>query len=348
MADDISPDERRERQHQMSSRILGSWTRGTMRVKRKLMKGKGIRALQIFLRDNGFDPGKLDGVFGKKTAAAVRSFQKANDLVVDGVVGRNTLRKIKGMTVEVPQPRLRPSPDGLAGPETGSPPSLADAAPPPAAAAPISPVQRLPLQPPAETMPPSVRVPGQGPGTTDIGGDLLAQQANREAQEAMGGPPGARTNQAMMAALEQGQPYEPRMGPPQSAHMGEPPPPPMGMPPQDQLAQALQQGPATRGLNPPQGQGMPMPQQPPPMPMPPQQLPQPPQGGQPPQGPQGPQPGQPPQPSGSPAQDAGLGPLISALIQLLNLNKDPGAQGDPAQPGIESGIKQALMQRGVR
>ena len=33
----------------------------------------------------------LDGIFGTKTLAAVKAFQKANNLTVDGVVGKNTM-----------------------------------------------------------------------------------------------------------------------------------------------------------------------------------------------------------------------------------------------------------------
>jgi len=45
-------------------------------------KGDAVRELQSLL--DGLD---ADGVFGAKTAAAVRAFQKANKLKVDGVVG---------------------------------------------------------------------------------------------------------------------------------------------------------------------------------------------------------------------------------------------------------------------
>ncbi len=38
----------------------------------------------------GYDPGPVDGRWGKKTAAAVRLFQAANMLGVDGNVGAKT------------------------------------------------------------------------------------------------------------------------------------------------------------------------------------------------------------------------------------------------------------------
>ena len=38
----------------------------------------------------GFNPGKIDGVFGPLTRAAVLAFQKSKGLVQDGIVGRKT------------------------------------------------------------------------------------------------------------------------------------------------------------------------------------------------------------------------------------------------------------------
>jgi peptidoglycan hydrolase-like protein with peptidoglycan-binding domain len=39
-----------------------------------------LRQLQQRLKDKGFNPGTIDGVFGLGTKSAVRAFQKANDL----------------------------------------------------------------------------------------------------------------------------------------------------------------------------------------------------------------------------------------------------------------------------
>lgn len=49
--------------------------------------GPGVIALQKALTTKGFNPGAADGVFGAKTAAAVRAFQGAAKLIVDGAVG---------------------------------------------------------------------------------------------------------------------------------------------------------------------------------------------------------------------------------------------------------------------
>ncbi len=107
---DVTP-EQRERQANAANRILNGWKRGVMRVKKgRLMRGRSVRALQIFLRDQGFDPGPLDGIFGKRTRAAVKAFQKAQGITVDGAVGRQTMGKIRGLIgpIQRPLPRLRP------------------------------------------------------------------------------------------------------------------------------------------------------------------------------------------------------------------------------------------------
>lgn len=53
-------------------------------------RGDAVAKLQTLLRERGFDPGPLDGVFGAKTLAAVRAFQASKGLARDGVVGTHT------------------------------------------------------------------------------------------------------------------------------------------------------------------------------------------------------------------------------------------------------------------
>ena len=53
-------------------------------------KGEKVRQLQQALIDLGFLSGKADGIFGKLTEAAVVKFQKANNLVADGLAGTKT------------------------------------------------------------------------------------------------------------------------------------------------------------------------------------------------------------------------------------------------------------------
>lgn len=53
-------------------------------------RGTAVRRLQQQLQEKGFDPGGVDGVFGAKTLKAVKAFQRANGLAVDGQVGEDT------------------------------------------------------------------------------------------------------------------------------------------------------------------------------------------------------------------------------------------------------------------
>lgn len=61
---------------------------------RRGAKGESVELLQELLNVKGFQV-KVDGDFGVLTENAVREFQKANRLVVDGVVGSNTWKKLK-------------------------------------------------------------------------------------------------------------------------------------------------------------------------------------------------------------------------------------------------------------
>lgn len=52
--------------------------------------GPSVRELQTLLRNNGFDPGPIDGIFGQRTQSAVIAFQRSRGLVPDGIVGVQT------------------------------------------------------------------------------------------------------------------------------------------------------------------------------------------------------------------------------------------------------------------
>lgn len=56
--------------------------------------------IQAQLKKLGFDPGPLDGQDGPKTRAAVRAFQAARGLSVDGIVGDRTRAALFGALVE--------------------------------------------------------------------------------------------------------------------------------------------------------------------------------------------------------------------------------------------------------
>ena len=56
--------------------------------------GDDVAELQQRLLDMGFDPGRCDGVFGRRTDAAVRDFQRNVGLQPDGTCGPTTLRAL--------------------------------------------------------------------------------------------------------------------------------------------------------------------------------------------------------------------------------------------------------------
>lgn len=50
-----------------------------------------VRVVQMALSNAGFNPGPIDGAMGEKTQQAIKEFQKANQLKVDGKIGYKTL-----------------------------------------------------------------------------------------------------------------------------------------------------------------------------------------------------------------------------------------------------------------
>lgn len=67
-------------------------------------KGSSVRELQQQLRAAGFDPGAVDGVFGAKTAKAVREFQVAKGLEADGIAGKQTWAALTARSAPKPAP----------------------------------------------------------------------------------------------------------------------------------------------------------------------------------------------------------------------------------------------------
>jgi peptidoglycan hydrolase-like protein with peptidoglycan-binding domain len=74
--------------------------------------GEAVRELQIALEETGNNPGPIDGVFGDQTEAAVRAFQQARGITVDGIVGQITWRNIDEFA-EFDEPVLREGSTGL-------------------------------------------------------------------------------------------------------------------------------------------------------------------------------------------------------------------------------------------
>lgn len=71
-------------------------------------KGSEVKELQTLLNNNGAKL-SVDGVFGPKTLAAVKSYQKSNGLSVDGIVGNNTWGSLRGTTSSTPAATETPS-----------------------------------------------------------------------------------------------------------------------------------------------------------------------------------------------------------------------------------------------
>lgn len=64
---------------------------------RKGARGNITRLIQEKLNTLGYNCGKVDGIFGGGTRAAVIAFQKVKGLSADGIVGQNTWRKLLGL-----------------------------------------------------------------------------------------------------------------------------------------------------------------------------------------------------------------------------------------------------------
>ncbi|MBJ6759140.1 peptidoglycan-binding protein [Myxococcaceae bacterium JPH2] len=75
--------------------VLG-YTSGSLR--KGATNEASVRSLQDRLRSSGFNPGKTDGKFGPATEKALRSYQRAAGLPVDGVAGRKTFDALNGVS----------------------------------------------------------------------------------------------------------------------------------------------------------------------------------------------------------------------------------------------------------
>ena len=69
--------------------------------------GPEVTKLQQRLKDLGFDPNGIDETFGKGTEDAVKAFQQANHLEVDGKVGDDTRKALQLDDAAAPGPAAR-------------------------------------------------------------------------------------------------------------------------------------------------------------------------------------------------------------------------------------------------
>jgi peptidoglycan hydrolase-like protein with peptidoglycan-binding domain len=60
-----------------------------------LQSARYIREAQHLLTELGYDPGPVDGLYGRRTAEAVKSFQKDADHIQDGRIDENLLLKLR-------------------------------------------------------------------------------------------------------------------------------------------------------------------------------------------------------------------------------------------------------------
>lgn len=59
------------------------------------MRGENVKVVQKLLAEAGFYSGDIDGIFGNDTLNAVKTYQFSKGLLVDGVVGDETLKFLK-------------------------------------------------------------------------------------------------------------------------------------------------------------------------------------------------------------------------------------------------------------
>jgi peptidoglycan hydrolase-like protein with peptidoglycan-binding domain len=61
-----------------------------------------VRAMQEALKDRGFDPGPIDGVMGPQTAAALREYQRAENLRITGQLDAATVSSLSARKKQNP------------------------------------------------------------------------------------------------------------------------------------------------------------------------------------------------------------------------------------------------------
>jgi peptidoglycan hydrolase-like protein with peptidoglycan-binding domain len=59
-----------------------------------MMGSQNVKSVQEALRDKGFDPGPIDGVMGRRTSAALRSFQQSKNLKATGQLDADTSQQL--------------------------------------------------------------------------------------------------------------------------------------------------------------------------------------------------------------------------------------------------------------
>lgn len=76
-----------------TSKLIPKLTR-LLRYTTPMLRGEDVRLVQSILNNLGYAAGAEDGILGTNTDRAIRAFQKAKGLVVDGIIGENTWAKL--------------------------------------------------------------------------------------------------------------------------------------------------------------------------------------------------------------------------------------------------------------
>lgn len=84
-------------EHTWRAIVEASWKLGDrlLMLMAPNLRGDDVSELQALLARIGFDPGRVDGIFGPTTAHAVEDFQHNSGLGVDGVCGPDTIRVLQ-------------------------------------------------------------------------------------------------------------------------------------------------------------------------------------------------------------------------------------------------------------
>jgi N-acetylmuramoyl-L-alanine amidase len=82
--------------HTWSALVEASYSLGQRVLYRRspMQRGDDVAALQRILNDLGFNAGRIDGIFGDATAAALADFQHNVGLPADGILGSHTLQSL--------------------------------------------------------------------------------------------------------------------------------------------------------------------------------------------------------------------------------------------------------------
>ena len=82
-----------------SSRPASDWDRGFSTGRPRCCAATTSPSYRRRLSRLGFDPGRVDGIFGDQTATALMDFQRNAGLLADGILGRRTLDELARFSI---------------------------------------------------------------------------------------------------------------------------------------------------------------------------------------------------------------------------------------------------------